>query len=92
MTYMSAYGLNVLLLLPQQGIEIFLVHDLHIGLTLSLLVLKRAVEKEDARILYSASHFRVRHVYEREERKGRKGRMGRKKRKEGIILGVEWMQ
>jgi hypothetical protein len=36
--YLCTDGFDVLLLLPKQRVEIFLIHDLHIRLTFALLV------------------------------------------------------
>lgn len=49
--YMGTNGLDVFLFLPEQGVEVLLVHDLHIGLALPLLVLQRTVQQQDAGVL-----------------------------------------
>mmetsp|Transcript_68054 Transcript_68054/g.146776 ORF Transcript_68054/g.146776 Transcript_68054/m.146776 type:complete len:470 (-) Transcript_68054:203-1612(-) len=59
---LGAQLLDVLLLLAQQCVEVVLVHDFHVGLALSLLVLKGAVQQQDPRVLDAAPHLGVRDV------------------------------
>eukprot|EP00968_Pinguiococcus_pyrenoidosus_P015771 scaffold1469_cov257-Pinguiococcus_pyrenoidosus.AAC.4 len=56
----GAQVLDVLLLHPQHAFEVLFIRDLHVRLRLALLVLERAVEEEDPRILDAAPHLRVR--------------------------------
>jgi hypothetical protein len=51
--------LDLLLLNLQNPIPVVLLGDLDVGLGLSLLVLKRAVEKHNTRVLYAPAHLGV---------------------------------
>jgi hypothetical protein len=57
-----AHGLDLLLLNLEDPVPVLRVGDLNVGLTLSLLVLERAIEEDDARVLDPAPHLGVRHV------------------------------
>lgn len=60
--YIGAYLLDVLFFLSEKRVEVLLVHDLNISLAFALLVLQRAVQQQNARVLDAAAHLRVRHI------------------------------
>lgn len=57
-----AHGLDLLLLNLQDPVPIRILGDLNVRLTLSLLVLQRAIQQDDPRILNSSPHLGMRHV------------------------------
>lgn len=54
-----AQGLDLLLLDLQDSVPVILLLDLNVGLGLALLVLERAVEENDAGVLYASAHLGV---------------------------------
>lgn len=56
---MLAHLLDLLLLNLQNAVPVLLLCDLNVGLRLALLVLERAVEQDDARVLDPAAHLGV---------------------------------
>ena len=54
-----AHGLDLLLLNLQDAVPVLLLGDLNVGLRLALLVLERAVQQNDAGVLYAPAHLGV---------------------------------